>query len=449
MTTSQPTGPRADVRNRWPELLVSDLQLEPQKNGLTRPKAVRGAGTKMVNMGELFAFDRINNCPMDRVPLSDNEQHFLLRPGDLLFARQSLVLEGAGRCVLFQGDEEDATFESHIIRVRLDPARAHSPFYYYWFRSPEGRDRIRSIVTQVAAAGIRGSDLSRLAIPAPPLPTQMAISSILGALDDRIDLNRRMNETLEELARTIFKSWFVDFDPVRARAEGRRPLGMDAKTAAMFPDRLVCPDGATLPETWVVSSLGELCQIGRGGSPRPINDYMNGEIPWIKISDATAAGGPFVFETKERLKTSGVDKSVSVSPGDLILSNSASCGIPVFIELSGCIHDGWLWFRELRRISKLYLFHALRELSAHLVHIADGSVQKNLNTALVGQQNVLVPPASVAQAFEDLAGPMFLRIRANGLESRSLVSLRDALLPKLISGELRIKDAEKLAEAVL
>jgi type I restriction enzyme S subunit len=281
----------------------------------------------------------------------------------------------------------------------------------------------------------------------PPLPEQRAIASVLGALDDKIELNRRMNATLEAMARALFQSWFVDFDPVRAKLDGRPPEGMDAETAALFPASFQDSELGHIPKGWEVKPLSELCTLGRGASPRPINDYMNGEVPWVKIADATAAGGPFLFETKEKVKKAGAEKSVAVAPGDLILSNSATCGVPIFVELHGCIHDGWLYFKNLRSISKLYLFHVLIELAEHLVHIADGSVQKNLNTNLVGQQNVLVPPKEIVDAFDAQATVWFAKMRQNGLESRTLATLQDTLLPKLLSGELSLAGNEMLTEA--
>jgi|688.fasta_scaffold357303_2 type I restriction enzyme S subunit len=265
---------------------------------------------------------------------------------------------------------------------------------------------------------------------------QKAIAAMLGALDDKIELNRRMNATLEAMARALFQSWFVDFDPVRAKLDGRPPAALAPATAALFPEHLEDSPLGHIPKGWEVKPLSELCQLGRGASPRPINDYMNGEVPWVKIADATAAGGPFLFETKEKVKKAGAEKSVAVAPGDLILSNSATCGVPMFVELHGCIHDGWLYFKNLRSISKLYLFHVLIELAEHLVHIADGSVQKNLNTNLVGQQNVLVPPKEIVDAFDAQATVWFAKMRQNGLESRTLATLRDTLLPKLLSGEI-------------
>jgi type I restriction enzyme, S subunit len=194
----------------------------------------------MVNMGELFAHPRLRNAQMDRVPLTESESgRFLLKPGDLLFARQSLVLEGAGKCSVFLADDELVTFESHVTRVRLDARKADPAFYFYYLQSHHGRAAIRSIVEQGAgASGIRGSDLETLDVLWRPLPEQRAIAHILGTLDDKIELNRRMNETLEAMARALFKSWFVDFDPVRAKSEGRDP-GLPKPIADLFPDRLV------------------------------------------------------------------------------------------------------------------------------------------------------------------------------------------------------------------
>jgi type I restriction enzyme S subunit len=248
------------------------------------------------------------------------------------------------------------------------------------------------------------------------------------------------------MARALFQSWFVDFDPVRAKLDGRQPAGLDPETAALFPDSFHDSPLGLIPRGWDVKPLSELCQLGRGASPRPINDYMNGEVPWVKIADATAASGPFLFETKEKVKKAGAEKSVAVAPGDLILSNSATCGVPMFVELHGCIHDGWLYFKNLHSISKIFLFHVLLELAEHLVQIADGSVQKNLNTNLVGQQNVLVPSKEIVAAFDAQATVWFDKLRQNGLESRTLAALRDALLPKLLSGELSVAGAESLME---
>jgi len=144
-----------------------DLFDIPLRNGLTKPKKVRGKGFKMINMGELFSTPRMKNLAMDRVPLDEREYATsMVESGDLLFARQSLVLKGAGKCSIFLTDEEEVCFESHIIRCRLNKDIANPLFYYYFFSSRAGKDAISAIVEQGAgAAGIRGSDLAKILVP--------------------------------------------------------------------------------------------------------------------------------------------------------------------------------------------------------------------------------------------------------------------------------------------
>jgi type I restriction enzyme S subunit len=300
-----------------------------------------------------------------------------------------------------------------------------------------------------AYPAVSPEDIANAEIMLPPLKEQQAIACILGTLDDKIELNRRRCRTLEALARAIFQSWFVDFDPVKAKAAGRTPPGLSPEIAELFPDRFEDSPLGPIPAGWRVSKLNALCRVGRGSSPRPIHDFMGGTVPWIKIADATSAGGPFIYETKEFVSEAGAQKSVWVKPGDLILSNSATCGVPIFVGLHGCIHDGWLHFSDLREITKGYLYHWLTTIAAHLIHIADGSVQKNLNTALVGGQELVIPPSEIVQAFDNVNEPIYQTIDKSIQESRTLAALRDALLPKLISGELRVPDAERIVGRIL
>ena len=251
----------------------------PLRNGLTKPKRIRGSGTKMVNMGELFQYSRIECVPMDRVPLSEQERETsLLKNGDLLFARQSLVRDGAGQCSIFLNDDEDVCFESHLIRCRLNQEIANPLFYYYFFKSYQGKILMDTIIEQGAgAAGIRGSDLAKLEVPEIDIDAQRAIAKQLSDIDTKLELNRQINQTLEQISQAIFKSWFVDFDPVRAKVtalkDGRDPLRaamcalsgkreseLDAlpreryeslkTTAALFPERLEGSALGEIPAGW-------------------------------------------------------------------------------------------------------------------------------------------------------------------------------------------------------
>lgn len=176
---------------------LKDLLKEPTRNGLTKPKAIRGNGVKMISMGEIFSHGRIADIEMDRVPVSDKElSNCQIEKGDLLFARQPLVLDGAGKCSIVTKANEPTVFESHLIRARIDKKKANPYFLYYYFNSRLGKDNMRTIVEQVAAAGIRGSDLINLWVPSPSIEVQNRIADILITIDKKIELNYQINDNL-------------------------------------------------------------------------------------------------------------------------------------------------------------------------------------------------------------------------------------------------------------
>ena len=183
------------------QVQLKELLSEPTRNGLTKPKAIRGQGVPMIAMGEVFANNRIYSIQMERVPVTDKELlTSSIYDNDLLFARQSLVLEGAGKCCIVKEVNEPTVFESHLIRVRVDKTKALPDYIYYYFNSYQGRENIKTIVEQVAAAGIRGSDLVNLYIPIPLVTVQQQIVQVLMNIDDKIAVNTAINENLEQQA---------------------------------------------------------------------------------------------------------------------------------------------------------------------------------------------------------------------------------------------------------
>ncbi len=361
-------------------------------------------------------------------------------PGDIVFTQRGTLGQVA---IVPNGLYQRYLLSQSQMKLAVDPLKADAKFIYYVFTGEDQKEYIRQNAIQTGVPHTNLSILRRTPLLLPSLKDQQAIASILGTLDDKIELNRQRNRTLEAMARALFQSWFVDFDPVKAKAAGKNPPGLKPEIAALFPDSF---DASTplLPKGWTMHSLNTLCEIGRGSSPRPIHNFMGGDVPWIKIADATAAEGPFIYSTKEYVTKEGSEKSFWVSPGDLILSNSATCGVPIYVGIRGCIHDGWLHFSNLKIISKGFLYHWLHSISEHLIHIADGSVQKNLNTKLVGEQQIVIAPCSILNHFEQLNSVVFCQIDCHIREMKTLKALRDTLLPRLISGELRVRDAERI-----
>ena len=395
----------------------------------------------MVNMGELFAHPRLCNVPMERVPLSKPEtERFLLEEGDLLFARQSLVLEGAGKCSIFLRDDESVSFESHLTRVRLDQAKAHPAYYFYYFQSHHGRSAIRSIVEQGAgASGIRGRDLAALEVHWRPLRQQRAIAHVLGTLDDKIELNRRMNETLEEMARALFKSWFVDFDPVRAKMEGRWQRGQSlpgllADLYDLFPDRLIPSELGDIPEGWEVKPLGECFNLTMGQSPpgSTYNDEGNG-LPFFQGST------DFGFRYPERRRYCTAPTRIA-RPDDTLVSVRAPVGAINMAWERCCIGRGVAALRH-KGSSSTYTYYAVSGMQQELEQYDHtGTVFGAITRKQFETLPMTEPESELVDSFESLTLSLDKHIRSNTAESRALAAQRDALLPKLVSGEVRMED---------
>jgi type I restriction enzyme S subunit len=301
-------------------------------------------------------------------------------------------------------------------------------------------------------------------VQVPPLDEQRAIAHILGTLDDKIELNRRMNETLEAMARALFKSWFVDFAPVRAKAEGRDP-GLPKPLADLFPARLVDSELGEIPEGWEVKVLDDLCEVVLGGDwgvdePSPEHTERTRCIRGADIPDLQAGG---MGKMPARyLKPSSLKKR-RLADGDLVIEISGgspmqSTGRPVLVSdrlhqrLDAplvCSNFCRLLKPEKRACSK-FVYLWLRNLYSadEFLQFENGTTGiKNLAFTLFSSRYKLcVPPDSVLAEFEAQVAPAFARQQSTAAEADSLGAVRDALLPKLISGEVRIKVGRELAK---
>lgn len=363
-------------------------------------------------------------------------------PGDILLTNKGS--QNGAICLV--PNPVDFCIAQDMVALRANSKKISPLYLFAALRSDLVQKRIKALNVDAVIPHLKKTDFNKLLIPLPDRKVQDSVGELYFELSSRIELLRETNATLEAIAQALFKSWFVDFDPVRAKLEGRAPDGMDEATARLFPDSFEESELGLVPKGWRAKPIGEVCTLGRGSSPRPIQNFMGDDIPWIKIADATASDGMFVFKTKEKIKREGASKSTAVGHGDLIMSNSASCGIPVFVELEGCIHDGWLYFKNFKGVSKILMFHWLRNISDHLVHIADGSVQKNLNIGLVSSQLIICPGNPVLSSFDALSKPLLERMRENCLQAQTLATLRDTLLPRLISGQLRLPEEQNRLE---
>jgi type I restriction enzyme, S subunit len=286
----------------------------------------------------------------------------------------------------------------------------------------------------------------------PPLTEQRAIGHILGTLDDKIELNRRMNETLEAMARAIFKSWFVDFDPVRAKAEGR-DAGLPIEIADLFPASFEDSGVGKIPRGWEVRTVGDLANIVGGSTPTTNEPtyWNNGTHYWATPKDLSPLTVPVLLATERCITDAGLAQISSrlLPRGTVLLSSRAPIGYLAIAEVPVAINQGFIAMKAKKDVSNLFLLQWASSAQDKILSRANGSTFLEISKVNFRPISLVVPTAPVMDAFDEYVRHLYKRIVQNEHEARTLASLRDALLPKLISGEVRVRDAERfVAEAI-
>jgi len=364
-----------------------------------------------------------------------------------------------------------ACFPDSVVGFIADESKCSVHFVEYAFRNL--RQRIQHEATGSVQDNINLGTLERLRFPLPPLAEQQAIACILGALDDKIELNRRMNETLEAMARAIFKSWFVDFDPVRekmerkdARTQGRkeekqtnffaslRPgaLALNPAIADLFPDGFEESELGETPRGWETRTLAAICHKPQYGYTASANSDEIGPR-FLRITDINKM--PWIdWTTVPYCQISESDyQTYRLYVGDMLIARMADPGHGVIIEeqVEAVFASYLIRFRPRNASLDRYLQYWLRSPSYWDLVLSRqaGTTRPSLNAQVIGDFKLLVPPPNVAEAFKRAIDPLRSRIVTNVQQSNVLAALRDTLLPKLISGELRVPDAEKFVGAVV
>jgi type I restriction enzyme S subunit len=306
-----------------------------------------------------------------------------------------------------------------------------------------------TILRQVAVSGITGSDLVKLRLPRPPLKEQEAIACILGALDDKIELNRRMNRTLEAMAQAIFRSWFVGFDPVHAKADGGKPSGLSSYIADLFPDGFEDSELGEIPCGWDVIPLYNVAEYINGAAFKSI-DFCNPAdgLPVIKIAELKNG---ITEQTKYSQRE--LNEKQRIDTGDMLYSWSGSpdTSLDVFLWTRGAGLLNQYIFKVIPNTGaqKHFAYYLFKHLRPTLIEIARNKQTTGLGHVTIADMKQLLvcrPPDPVIHAFDRIVGPLFNRYFSGEMESDTISDLRDTLLPKLISGDLRVSDAERIVE---
>ena len=297
--------------------------------------------------------------------------------------------------------------------------------------------------------GVNRNDLHRIPVLLPPLAEQKAIAAVLGALDDKIELNRRMNATLEAMARALFQSWFVDFDPVRAKLDGRPPAALDPATAALCPEHLEDSKLGHIPKGWEVKTVGDSGDVICGKTPpTSVADYYGEDIPFITIPDMH--GNVFGAATARKLSHAGANSQANktLPPGSLCVSCIATPGLVVITSEDSQTNQQINSVVPHQKEETYFWYWVMTGLGAEIASSGSGgSVLVNLSKGRFETLQVIRPPHALIRAYHTTVRPLFEAILANTHQSRTLATLRDTLLPKLLSGELSVAALESPPEA--
>jgi len=287
----------------------------------------------------------------------------------------------------------------------------------------------------------------------PSVEEQSAIGHILKSLDDKIELNQRMNRTNDAIAQAIFKSWFIDFDPVRAKMEGRQPEGMSKEVADLFPDSFVDSELGMIPKGWEVSTIGESVKAVGGSTPSTKNpDFWNGgTICWTTPKDLSSLQDPVLLDTERKITEKGLFQITSglLPIKTLLLSSRAPIGYLAITEIPVAINQGYIAMICNQKLSTHYVKHWVSYNMNTIIGRANGTTFLEISKSNFRPIEILIPNSQVLEVFTTQLEILYQKVVNNLHKNRTLTNIRDTLLPKLISGEIRVKEAEKIVEEVV
>ncbi len=408
-----------------------------------------------LKFGEVYPFvDMQAVDPNSRTVLASELRPFSgggakFQPGDTLMARITPCLENGKIARFFSGDQQSLAHGStEFIVIRGKEGITDNDFVYYLARSEIVRDYAISQMTGTSGRQrVPTEALAHLYVPIPPLKEQQTIAETLGALDDKIELNRRMNETLEAMARAIFKSWFVDFEPLRAKIDGRWRRGqslpgLPADLYDLFPDSFEDSDLGKIPGGWRIAPIGETVDVVGGSTPRTEESsfWDDGVHCFATPKDLSQLDGPILFATQRKITDSGLAEIGSglLPVGTVLLSSRAPIGYTAIAETPVAVNQGIAAVLCGDTVPNYYAYFWIKENLDVILSHANGSTFLEISKGNLRRIDMLVPQRRILNRFCDLVAPLFRRLTDNLTDSRTLAAIRDALLPKLISGEIRV-----------
>jgi len=332
------------------------------------------------------------------------------------------------------------------VKGLIPKANIRPKFLYYSLKGIH--DEIHQIVDSAGhgTGRLNTDQLKRISIAVPSLHKQDEILSCLSILDDKIELNRKMNETLEQMALAIFKSWFIDFDPVYAKYQGKKIFGMDDTTAALFPDTFIQSELGEIPQGWRNISISEIVDLIGGGTPKTsVAEYWIGNIPWFSIADTPCGSDIWLIDTEKHISELGMSNSSTrlLREGTTIITARGTVGNLALVAKPTTMNQSCYGIQGKTPYGDYLIYFLIKNMIGTLKRSAHGSVFDTITRDTFNNAIVCVPHHNdrLLWEFEEKVAPLLELIKSNVKENATLDSTRDLLLPRLLSGEISIKDA--------
>lgn len=331
-----------------------------------------------------------------------------------------------------------------LILLRGKTGLLDNRYLKYLLMSDEMQGQLASRASGTTVVGIRQSELRKIALSLPSIKEQEAIAAVLGALDEKIDQNRRTNLALEELARATFKAWFIDFEPVKAKAAGQTSFpGMAPVTFAALPDRLTDSLLGPVPEGWEIQQIGDLVEVKGGGTPSTkVAEYWDGGTHfWATPKDLSGLQDPVLLETNRRITDAGAEciSSGVMRKNTVLLSSRAPVGYTALAKVPVAVNQGFIAMVCDGPLPPHFVLHWTRSMLDEIKSRASGTTFPEISKSAFRPIPVVLPCVAVVQAFEEFVASLFDLIEANARQSLSLKEMREYLLPRLLSGAARVR----------
>ena len=464
--------------SEWKEVTLGELG--SFKNGANYNQSSYGSDYPVISVKNLFRgrFATTDGLDAIKAGVIKRVDDYLLEKGDILFARSSVKRSGAGQVAIVGDIANNIIFSGFTIRFRIfDKAEVNPLFLLYLFKTPKYRELFTRIATGTTISNLSQATLAKVPVHLPPKPYQDKIAEIVDSLDTKSELNAETNQTLEKMAQALFKSWFVDFDPVidnalaagntipetlQKRAEQRQALRASDDAPAPLPEAIHQRFPASfvfdaemgwIPEGWEVQQIGKVIENVGGGTPRTKEDafWVDGTHAFCTPKDMSLLTSKALLGTERHLTDAGVAKisSGQLPEGTVLMSSRAPIGYLAINDIPVSVNQGVIAMKPNDAFSSEYLLSWAEANMEEVVSRANGSTFLEISKKNFREIPFLMPNEAVLNQYDKIAKPYFQRIVSIQKEVNQLAKLRDTLLPKLISGELRIPEAQQQTEAAV